>query len=128
MAGGGALLLLACVLVYPAWGQAFSVAREPRQAILQSYERVLRRARWLGAAPRSALTPREALQAVARKIRRRSRLTPQTARDLAALGQLYERARYGRSMLGDEDRECALSACQRLRRELTRAFFTRSKR
>ena len=128
MAGGGALLLLACVLVYPAWGQAFSVAREPRQAILQSYERVLRRARWLGAAPRSALTPREALQAVARKIRRRSRLTPQAARDLAELGQLYERARYGRSMLGDEDRDCALSACQRLRQVLTRAFFTRSKR
>lgn len=115
------LLVVLAIVWPPRW---FRRARAtPRQAVWRVYDRLQRRARWLGLAPAEGQTPREYLTALASEVERRAGFARGAAKDIILIEQVYQRARYSQDPItfGESDR--AGDAWRRLRGKLFRLVF-----
>jgi len=112
--GAGALILiLAFVIIWPPrW---FRLKRTPRQQVWQVYERLIRRARWIGVSPFGGQTPEEYLGSLASEIEQRLGYATASARDIRFVGQLYQRARYSQIEITPDEGNRAEGAWRRLR-------------
>ena len=125
--GTGALILvLLFVIIWPPrWLRA---RRSPQQTVLQVYDRLVRRARWLGLSPYGGQTPREYLNALAVAVEWRAEFAQGSARDIGLIEDIYQRARYSDKALALEDAYRAEGAWRRLRGKLFRLAFVRPPR
>jgi len=125
--GAGALILaLLFVIIWPPrWLRA---RKNPQWTILQTYERLVRRARWLGLSPYGGQTPGEYLRMLALAVERRAEFAQGLARDIILIGEIYQRARYSGKTPSLEDAYRVEGAWRRLRGKLLRLAFVRPPR
>ena len=121
--GAGILLFLVLFAVIwpPRWFKRRG--REPRQLVLRTYGRLVRRARWAGLAPVGGQTPLEYLSALAREMERRAAFAAGVGKDIEIIGHVYQRARYSQQALSPDEGYRVESAWRRIRTKLTRLAF-----
>jgi hypothetical protein len=123
LAGGALLLLLLFVIIWPPrW---FRSRKTPQQLVWLVYGRLVHRARWLGLSPYGGQTPREYLAALASAMEERAGFAHGAGREIAVIGEAYQRARYSDKPLALEDAYQAEGAWRRLRGTMARLLFVR---
>ncbi len=122
-AGGLALLLLFVIVWPPRWFRRRP--RSPREVVWRVYERLLRRARWLGLVPQGGQTPWEYLATVAAEVERRAPLSEGAAGDIELIADSYQRARYGNAPITEQEGYGVEGTWRRLRTKLLRLVFVR---
>ena len=120
-----ALVLLFVILWPPRW---FRARRTPQRVILYTYDKLVRRARWLGLSPYGGQTPREYLYALANAVEQRAEFAKGSARDISLIEEAYQCARYGDKTLPLEDAYRVEGAWRRLRGKLLRLILVRPPR
>jgi transglutaminase-like putative cysteine protease len=125
--GGGLLLTVLLVIVWPPrW---FRRSRATPQVIIRSvYAQLLRRAQWLGLAPRGGQTPQEYLHAFSQEVERRTGPDGTVSRDIALISSAYQRARYSNHTMDVADGYRVEGAWRRLRGRLWRLALARPPR
>jgi len=99
--------------------------RAPAQVVWGAYSGLLRRAGWLGIAPRGGQTPSEYLHALRTELRRRGMSLPNLEQDLEIIGRAYQRLRYSQAPISEGESEAVERAYQRLRMPMLRLMFAR---
>ena len=125
--GAGLAALVLLVIVWPPrWFRRKKA--EPRDLVQQTYDRLVRRARWAGLAPVGGQTPREYLRALAFEMERRAEFHGAAAEDVRVLENVYLRARYSPGDISEDDSLRVQGAWRRLRSGLLRLVFVRPSR
>ena len=127
LAVGVLLLVVFFVVIWPPrWLRR--ARQEPRRAVWRVYDRLVRRARWLGIRPYGGQTPREYLRALAIAVEQRARFAAASGSDIALIEQVYQRARYGNQPITVDESLRVEGAWRRLRTKLLRLIFVRTPR
>jgi len=124
IATGALVVVVLFVIIWPPrWFRR--ARREPRRAVWRVYDRLLRRARWLGLSPHGGETAREYLRALAITVEQRAKFAAGTGRDITLIEQVYQRARYGDQPITVEESLRVEGAWRHLRTKLLRLMFVR---
>ncbi len=125
--GAGLAALVLLVIVWPPrWFRRKQA--EPREVVHQTYDKLVRRARWAGLAPFGGQTPREYLRALAYEMERRADFHGAAEENVRVLENVYLRARYGSGDITEDDSLLVQGAWRRLRGGLLRLVFVRPPR
>ena len=92
--------------------------QDPRQTILEIYGQLQQHAQRVDLVPLEHVTPREFLREFTARVEEQRGVTRRISRDIAFIGQLYERARYSAEAPTSDDSQQALAAWYRLRHHL----------
>ncbi|MBC7237060.1 MAG: transglutaminase domain-containing protein [Chloroflexi bacterium] len=122
--GVGLLLIVLFVVIWP---PRYIRRRQtpPREVVWQTYDKLVRRARWAGLAPFGGQTPREYLRALAHEMERRADFAGAAAAEVSVLENAYLRARYSSAEISEEEGLRVQGAWRRLRGMLLRLMFVR---
>jgi transglutaminase-like putative cysteine protease len=101
---------------------------DPREAIIQTYGRLVRAARWINLEPQGGQTPGEYLRYLAAQLETRGDYGGAARQDVRVIDSLYQVARYSQRPLAPADSLRAESAWSRLNAGLWRAWLKRPKR
>ncbi len=118
------LRIAAGLAIVLAGGIAFSGLRasrrpqDPRQTILEIYGQLQQHAQRVDLVPLEHITPREFLNEFTARVEQQRGVTRRISRDIAFIGQLYERARYSAEAPTSDDSQQALAAWYRLKHHL----------
>jgi hypothetical protein len=121
-AAGLAFVLLFVILWPPRW---FARKRPPRDLVHRVYDRLVRRARWVGLGPVAGQTPYEFLAGLMTEVARRADDSASCSEDIRTIGAIYQRARYSNSAITARESDRAEAAWRRLRGKLLWMIFTR---
>ncbi|MBN1399359.1 MAG: transglutaminase domain-containing protein [Anaerolineae bacterium] len=121
--GAGLAFVLLFVIIWPPrW---FRRKRSPRDLVHRVYERVVRRARWVGVGPAAGQTPYEFLAGLTYEIEQRVDASASTSEDIRVIGAIYQRARYSNSAITARESDRAEASWRRLRGKLMWMIFAK---
>ena len=125
--GAGLLMVVLFAIVWPPrW---FRRSRHDyRWVVCGVYDKLVRRARWLGLEPEGGQTPREYLAGLASEMERRAEFSRGAGEDIASIQRAYQVARYSDREMSAEDSHRTVAAWLRLRGKLFRLIFVRAPR
>ncbi|MFP3895581.1 MAG: DUF4129 domain-containing transglutaminase family protein [Anaerolineales bacterium] len=119
---GGLALLVLFVIIWPLrWIGGRNT--DPRQGIWGVYDKLVRRARWVGFGPRDGQTPREYLITLALEIENHTDFEAQG--DMSTIRETYLRALYSEKAISEQEYHRVTAAFKRIRGKLLRLIFTR---
>jgi len=101
---------------------------DPRDAIANVYDRMVRAARWLNLDPHGGQTPAEYVSFLASAVEERGQFSGQAAQDIGTIGQAYTLACYSNHPLLASDSDRVQGAWSRLNGKLRRVWFVRPNR
>ncbi len=117
---GGLLLVLLFVIVWPPrWIGDHNA--DPRQGVWGIYDKLVRRARWVGFGPHDGQTPREYLSTLASQIESHTDLEAQA--DMGTIREAYLKALYSERPISEQEYHRVTAAFKRIRGKLVRLIF-----
>jgi hypothetical protein len=108
------------VIVWPPqWISGRNV--DPRQGVWGIYDKLVRRARWVGFGPRDGQTPREYLRALATQIETRTGF--EARGDVDTIRETYLKALYSELPISEGEYDSVTGAFRRVKGKLLRLVF-----
>lgn len=117
---GGLLLVMLFVIVWPPRWIGGRTA-DPRQGVWGIYDKLVRRARWVGFGPHDGQTPHEYLSTLALQIENHTDL--EAKGDMGTIRETYLKALYSEKPISEQEYHRVTAAFKRIRGKLLRLVF-----